>query len=72
MNKLFLSIAKKYALIFKKHGLLMVLGCLAPIFAIGIFALFGISQKSLLILLVLACPLGHILLMMGHDEKHHE
>ena len=55
--------------LFKKHGLLMVLGCLAPIFAIGLFALFGVSQKSFLILLVLACPLGHLFLMRGH-EKH--
>ena len=58
--------------LFKKHGFLMVLGCLVPIFAIGLFALFGISQKSLLILLVLACLLGHILLMRGHDEKRHK
>jgi len=55
--------------IFKNHGLLMVLGCLVPIFAIGLFALFGVSQKSLFILLVLACPLGHFFLMRGH-EKH--
>ena len=55
----------------KKHGLLMVLGCVLPIFAIGFFSLFGISQNSLLILLVLACPLGHIFLMKGHDKKHH-
>ena len=69
MNELFLSIAKKYALIFKKHGFLMVLGCLVPIFALGLFAFFGVSQKSLFILLALACPLGHLLLMRGH-EKH--
>lgn len=50
----------------------MVLGCLVPIFAIGFLALFGISQKSLLILLVLACPLSHIFLMRGHGEKHHK
>ena len=70
MNKLLLSIAKKYALIFKKHGLLMVLGCLVPIFAIGFFTLFGINQKSLLILFALACPLGHIFLMKGHNQRH--
>ncbi len=71
MNKFFSSIAKKYALIFKNHSLIMVLGCLVPIFAIGFFALFGISQKNLLFLLVLACPLGHLFLMKGH-EKHNK
>ena len=55
--------------LFKKHGLLMILGCLAPIFVIGIFALFGINQISFVILVALACPLGHLLLMRGH-EKH--
>ena len=58
--------------LFKKHGLLMILGCLVPVFGIGLFALFGISQKSLLILLALACPLGHIFLMRGHGEKRHK
>ena len=53
----------------KNHGLLMVLCCLVPIFAIGFFALFGINQKSLFIVLALACPLGHIFLMKGH-HKH--
>ena len=57
---------------FKKHGLLMILGCILPIVAIGFFAFFGISQKKLLVLLALACPLGHIFLMRGHDEKHHK
>ena len=56
---------------FRKHGLLMVLSCLVPIFAIGLFALFGISQKSFIILLALACPLGHLFLVRGH-EKHHK
>ncbi|OGD93090.1 hypothetical protein A2697_02165 [Candidatus Curtissbacteria bacterium RIFCSPHIGHO2_01_FULL_41_44] len=58
--------------LFKRHSFLMILGCLVPVLAIGFFALFGISQKSLLVLLVLACPLGHIFLMRGHDEKHHK
>ncbi|OGD87682.1 hypothetical protein A2870_03155 [Candidatus Curtissbacteria bacterium RIFCSPHIGHO2_01_FULL_41_11] len=65
MSNLFLSI-------FKKHGLLMTLGCLLPLGIIGLFAFFGINQNSLLVLLVLACPLGHIFLMGGHDKKHHE
>ncbi len=68
MNKQSFSLNK----ILKKHSFLMVLGCLVPVFAIGFFALFGISQKSLLILLTLACPLGHIFLMRGHGKKHHE
>ena len=50
----------------------MILGCMLPIIAIVFFAFFGISQKSLLVLLALACPLGHIFLMRGHDEKHHK
>ena len=50
----------------------MVLGCLVPVFAIGLFALFGVSQKSFLILLVLACPLGHLFLMRGYGKKHHK
>jgi len=58
--------------LFKNHGLLMVLGCLVPVFAIGLFALFGVSQKSFLILLVLACPLGHLFLMRGYGKKHHK
>ncbi|KKR54782.1 MAG: hypothetical protein UT92_C0013G0018 [Candidatus Curtissbacteria bacterium GW2011_GWA1_40_24] len=57
--------------LFKNHGLLMVLGCLVPIFAIGLFALFGVSQKSILILFVLVCPLSHLLIMGGHKGKHH-
>jgi len=55
--------------LFKKHGLLMTLGCILPIVVIAIFAIFGINQKSLLILFVLACPLSHFFLMRGH-EKH--
>ncbi|OGD93876.1 hypothetical protein A3F02_02145 [Candidatus Curtissbacteria bacterium RIFCSPHIGHO2_12_FULL_38_9b] len=58
--------------LFKRHGLFMILGCLVPIFVFGLFALFGVSQKSLFILLALACPLGHIFFMGRHGEKHHK
>ena len=46
MNKLFLRIAKTNALIFKNHGLLMVLGCLVPIFAIGFFCTLWNQPKK--------------------------
>ena len=57
--------------VFKKHGFLMILGCLVPIFALGLIAFFGVSQKSLFILLALACPFGHIFLMKGHKNHDH-
>lgn len=57
--------------LFKKHGFLMILGCLVPVFVIGFFAIFGINQKSFIILAALACPLSHIVFMRGH-EKHNK
>ncbi len=53
-----------------KHGLLMLLCCLAPIVAIVAIRLFDIPLKGVLYVgLLLLCPLSH-LLMMGGMKKH--
>lgn len=48
----------------------MTIGCLLPILAVGAFTIFGFNQKTFLVLLTLACPLGHLFMMKGHSEKH--
>jgi hypothetical protein len=60
----------------KPHGLWMALCCLIPIFLMAVlfsFNIQGLVLKSVLGgLLILACPLGHILMMvfMGKDHNH--
>ena len=55
----------------KNHFLLMALCCLAPIIlVVGFLSLFKGSSNSWFWLIVLLCPLLHIIIMRGH--KHGE
>jgi len=62
----------------KKHVLVMLVCCLAPIIALGAIFLFTVPVNQVLFIgLILLCPLAHILMMkfMGHGEgqghSHH-
>lgn len=60
--------------LFKNHTLLMVICCLIPVAALGIFLAFGFTGRTLTFLLILLCPLSHIFLMKGHSKNkkgHH-
>ncbi|HBV87118.1 MAG TPA: hypothetical protein DEF42_10820 [Desulfosporosinus sp.] len=60
----------------KSHGLLMLLCCLVPIILLGILSSLNLPSSGmknvLSVLLVLACPLGHLLMMkfMVNNHKH--
>lgn len=60
----------------KSHGFWMILCCLIPVILMGILFSSDIQEsttKSVLgVLLILACPLGHILMMMfmGKKQNH--
>ncbi len=58
-----------------KHMIIMLLGCLVLLIAIGALKYFNVGLNGLARysgLLFLACPLMHIF-MMGHGkESHHE
>lgn len=64
----------------KSHGILMLLCCLGPLVLLALFSSFNLQlpgiKNILTILLVLACPLGHILMMKfmhnGHEHENHE
>jgi hypothetical protein len=54
----------------KKHGLMMMAGCLVAIGAAAAIFLFKVPTNSVsIVLLFLICPLSH-LLMMGMMSKH--
>lgn len=63
----------------RKHMLVMLLCCLAPILAIAALFLLQVpSSISLLLALVMICPLSHLLMMrhMDHEvafttDEHH-
>lgn len=46
----------------------MVVCCLIPVIAIGIFLTLGFTGRTLSFLLILLCPLSHIFLMKGHGK----
>lgn len=57
----------------KKHALIMIACCLIPIAGIALISLFNIPLKSAFyFLLLLFCPLSHLLMMkfMVHDDDH--
>ena len=55
------------------HLWLMVLGCLAPIAALGAIFLFNISVSTVFLAgLILLCPLLHLWMMRGGGHAHGE
>jgi len=55
----------------KRHWILMLLCCLAPLAALGAIFLFQVPVNTvLLVALVLICPLSHVLMMSFMDHEH--
>lgn len=54
----------------RHHGLIMLICCLVPILLIFALIKFGISSRGMFLLLILLCPLGHILMMRGGHHGH--
>lgn len=57
----------------KKHVFIMLLCCLIPLAALAAIFLFNVAVNSvLLFVLILVCPLSHLLMMkfLPHDEGH--
>ncbi|MEE8121338.1 MAG: hypothetical protein V3T55_07395, partial [Anaerolineales bacterium] len=55
----------------KRHWILMLLCCLAPLAAFGAIFLFQIPVNTvLLVARVLICPLSHVLMMSFMDNEH--
>lgn len=63
----------------KSHGIMMILCCLIPIILLGILFSLNIGGPTFKTIIgglfILACPLGHILMMAfmgGHDHGNHQ
>ncbi len=46
-----------------KHTLIMMLGCLIPLVALGILWIAGVSQNILSFGIILLCPIMHLIMM---------
>ena len=60
----------------KSHGILLLLCCLVPIVLLAVLSSLNLQSSGvknvLSMLLILACPLGHLVMMkfMSHNHKH--
>ncbi|KJS48508.1 DUF2933 domain-containing protein [Desulfosporosinus sp. BICA1-9] len=60
------------------HGILMLLCCLVPIVLLAVLSSLNLQssgvKNGLWVLLILACPLGHLVMMkfMSHNHKHQD
>ena len=55
-----------------RHGLLMLICCLIPIIAIAAIRLLNIPLNGVLyVVLLLLCPLSHVLMMSGMRKHQH-
>jgi uncharacterized membrane protein len=67
-----LTIRKKENIMFKKHALIMLACCLIPVAALIAISVFKIPISAIVYgLILLVCPLSHILMMkfMGHEHQ---
>ena len=56
----------------QNHFLAMVLCCAIPIVGILAFSASGVLGSWAYVLVILLCPLGHILMMRGMHSSHAE
>lgn len=57
----------------KRHLILLALGCILPLFALGAFFLYGFSTNLLaLALILLLCPLMHFFMMKTMHQHSNE
>lgn len=55
-----------------KHTLVMVLGCLIPLVALGILWLAGVSQNILSFGIILLCPIMHLIMMRNVKHQNND